>query len=167
MSRRQRRMLTVAVLVIGVAAAAALGFTAFRKNMMYFYTPSDLLSGDLPAGATLQLGGLVEQGSLQRGAGLEIRFVMADCTHQVPVVYDGVLPDLFREGQGVIATGHMGPDHVFVATRILAKHDENYMPPQVAKSLKTADGRHSCAPFKSVYQPAPDSVTARIERTSP
>jgi cytochrome c-type biogenesis protein CcmE len=161
MTKRRKRMVAVAILVLGVGTAAALGFTAFRKNMMYFYTPSDLLSGDLPARATIQLGGLVEPGSVQRGHGLDLRFVMADCHHQVPVVYDGVLPDLFREGQGVIATGHMGPDHVFVATRILAKHDENYMPPQVAKSLSAAHGTASCAPFKSVYQPAPDSVTVR------
>ncbi len=121
--------------------------------MMYFYTPSDLLSGKLAAGAALQLGGLVEKGSLKRGEGLNIEFVMSDCHNAVPVHYEGVLPDLFREGQGVIATGHVGPDGVFVASRILAKHDENYMPPQVAKSLTTADGKHSCAPFKSVYQP--------------
>lgn len=143
-------MLAVAALVVGVGVAAVLGFTAFRKNMMYFYTPTDLLSGQVPAGATLQLGGLVEKGSLKRGQGLDIAFTMADCTNEVPVRYSGVLPDLFREGQGVVATGHMGEDHVFVASQILAKHDENYMPPQVAKAVTGPDGKHSCAPFKSV-----------------
>ena len=143
-------MLAVAALVIGVGLAAALGFTAFRKNMMYFYTPSDLLSGKLAAGAALQLGGLVEKGSLKRGEGLDIQFVMSDCHNAVPVRYSGVLPDLFREGQGVIATGHMDGSNTFVASTILAKHDENYMPPNVAKAVGEVDGKHSCAPFKSV-----------------
>ncbi len=143
-------MVAVAALVLGVGLAAALGFTAFRKNMMYFYTPSDLLSGKLAAGAALQLGGLVEKGSLKRGAGLQIEFVMSDCHNAVPVRYEGVLPDLFREGQGVIATGHMDGSNTFVASTILAKHDENYMPPNVAKAVGNVDGKHSCAPFKSV-----------------
>ncbi len=151
MTKRQKRMAAVATLVIGVAAAAALGFTAFRKNMMYFYTPTDLAAGGLPAGAAVQLGGLVEKGSLHRGDGLKIEFSMADCQNRVRVRYDGVLPDLFREGQGAIATGSVGSDQVFVATRILAKHDENYMPPNMAKMGNTTGGVHACAPFKSVY----------------
>ena len=150
MTKRQKRVLAVAALVTGVGIAAGLGFTAFRKNMMYFYTPSDLIAGTVPAGANLQLGGLVEKGSLVRGEGLKIAFSVADCAQRVSVRYDGVVPDLFREGQGVVATGHMGESGVFVATRILAKHDENYMPPQVAEALKGKDGKHSCAPFKSV-----------------
>ncbi|MCK9192829.1 MAG: cytochrome c maturation protein CcmE [Nevskia sp.] len=150
MTKRQKRIYAVAGLVVGVGVAAALGFTAFRKNMMYFYTPSDLIAGDVPVGANLELGGLVEKGSLVRAEGLKIQFSVADCAKAVPVRYEGVVPDLFREGQGVVATGHMGDDHVFVATRILAKHDENYMPPRVAESLKSEDGKHSCAPFKSV-----------------
>ncbi len=150
MSKRQKRMAVVAALLIGVGLAAALGFTAFRKNMMYFYTPSDLLSGKVASGAALQLGGLVEKGSLKRGEGLEIEFTMSDCHNAVPVRYDGVLPDLFREGQGVVATGHMDQNKVFVASTILAKHDENYMPPNVAKATGNAPGQHSCEPFKSV-----------------
>jgi len=150
MTKRQKRMAAVAALVLGVGLAAALGFTAFRKNMMYFYTPSDLLSGKLAPGAALQLGGLVEKGSLKRGEGLAIEFVMSDCHNAVPVHYEGILPDLFREGQGVIATGHMDAQNVFVASTILAKHDENYMPPNVAKAVGEVDGKHSCAPFKSV-----------------
>jgi cytochrome c-type biogenesis protein CcmE len=143
-------MAAVAALVLGIGLAAALGFTAFRKNMMYFYTPSDLLSGKVAAGAALQLGGLVERGSVKRGDGLLIQFVMSDCHNAVPVRYEGVLPDLFREGQGVVATGHMDAGQVFVASTILAKHDENYMPPNVAKAVGEVDGKHSCAPFKSV-----------------
>ncbi|MBL6750476.1 MAG: cytochrome c maturation protein CcmE [Nevskia sp.] len=154
LTKRQKRMVAVAALVTGVSLAAALGVTAFRKNMMYFYTPSDLLSGTLPAGAALQLGGLVERGSLKHGEGLKIEFVMSDCKNAVPVRYDGVLPDLFREGQGVVATGHMEAGQVFVASTILAKHDENYMPPNVAKAVGNVDGKHSCAPFKSVTAPS-------------
>lgn len=150
MSKRQKRMFAVAALLVGVGLAAALGFTAFRKNMMYFYTPTDLLSGKVTEGAALQLGGLVEKGSLRRGEGLKIEFTMSDCNNAVPVRYEGVLPDLFREGQGVIATGHMADGNVFVASTILAKHDENYMPPNVAKAVGNVDGKHSCAPFKSV-----------------
>jgi len=149
-SKRHKRMGAVAALLVGIGLAAVLGFTAFRKNMMYFYTPSDLLSGQLAAGAALQLGGLVEKGSLKHGDGLNIDFVMSDCRNAVPVHYEGILPDLFREGQGVVATGHMSAGPVFVASTILAKHDENYMPPNVAKAVGTVDGKHSCAPFKSV-----------------
>ncbi len=152
MTKRNQRLLGVVALVIGVGVAAALGFTAFRKNMMYFYTPSDLLAGTVPVGASMQLGGLVEKGSLVRAGGLRVEFRVADCAKNIPVRYDGVLPDLFREGQGVVADGHLDADHVFVATRILAKHDENYMPPQVAEALKgdPDSGKHSCMPFKAV-----------------
>jgi len=149
-TKRQKRMVAVAALVLGVGLAAVLGFTAFRKNMMYFYTPSDLLSGKVAAGAALQLGGLVEKGSLRHGEGLNIEFIMSDCSNAVPVRYQGILPDLFREGQGVVATGHMDAGNAFVASTILAKHDENYMPPNVAKAVGNVDGKHSCAPFKSV-----------------
>lgn len=150
MTLRQKRMAAVAALVAGVGLAALLGATAFRKNMMYFYTPSDVLAGSVREGATVQLGGLVEKGTLVREDGLKVAFSVADCHHRIPVRYEGILPDLFREGQGVVATGRVGADHVFVASRILAKHDENYMPPNVADSLKTTDGKHTCEPFKSV-----------------
>ena len=136
MTKRQKRMAAVAALVIGVGLAAALGFTAFRKNMMYFYTPSDLLTGQLAPGAALQLGGLVERGSLKRGEGLKIEFTMSDCNNAVPVRYEGVLPDLFREGQGVVAEGALDSSGVFRADTVLAKHDETYMPREVADALK-------------------------------
>jgi cytochrome c-type biogenesis protein CcmE len=148
MTRRQKRMAAVAALVIGVGTATALGLVAFRKNVMYYMKPSELLAQNLPAGATIQLGGMVETGSLRRGDGLKIEFVATDCSARVPVRYEGVLPDLFREGQGVIATGHMDADHAFVASRILAKHDENYMPPDVAKSMNMASGHPTC-PLKA------------------
>lgn len=148
MTRRQNRMLAVSGLVLGVAVAAYLGFTAFSKNLMYFYTPSDIASGNAPENARLRLGGLVETGSVKRGEGLEVRFTLADCEQKVPVVFEGILPDLFREGQGIVATGHVEQGR-FRAEEVLAKHDENYMPPELADSLKSENG-HSCAPFKPV-----------------
>lgn len=164
MTRRQRRMAAVICLVIGVGAAAALAFTAFRKNMMYFYTPSDLANRDAPRSAVMDLGGLVEKGSVVKGQGLNIHFTMTDCTHQVPVAYDGVLPDLFREGQGVVATGHMDTNGTFVANRILAKHDSSYMPPNVARQVKAADmqGRKDCGDFKAVDSDAVKTASAAV-----
>lgn len=156
MTKRQQRMLAVGAIVLGIGAAAALGFTAFKKNMMYFQTPSDLIAGTAPAGAKLRLGGLVEKGSLKRGEGLTLNFRMADCSNVVNVRYNGILPDLFREGQGIVATGRLAADGVFLADEVLAKHDENYMPPDLAESLKTDSG-HSCAPFKSAMQSAMQS----------
>ena len=135
MTKRQQRMWAVGALVLGVGAAAALGFTAFRKNMMYFQTPSDLAAGKAPAGAKLRLGGLVEKGSVTRGDGLTVKFRMADCAGVVDVRYDGILPDLFREGQGIVAEGEMDANGVFQASRVLAKHDENFMSPEVKAAL--------------------------------
>jgi len=151
MTRRQRRMFGVAVLALGIGVAAALTLTAFRKNLMNFYTPTDLVAATMPAGSKMRLGGMVEVGSLKRGEGMRVEFKVADCVNRVAVRYDGLLPDLFREGQGIVATGELDQDRVFVASEVLAKHDENYMPPQVAESMKTPAG-HSCAPFKSVTQ---------------
>ena len=151
MTRRQQRMLGVAAIALGLAVAAALTLTAFRKNLMNFYTPTDLIASGTPAGAKLRLGGLVETGSVKRGEGLKVEFLLADCVNKVRVRYDGILPDLFREGQGIVTTGSLEADGAFKADEVLAKHDENYMPPQVAKSMQTEQG-HSCAPFKSVTQ---------------
>ena len=156
MTRRQRRIAALALLAIGVSAAAALTLTAFRKNLMNFYTPTDLAVHAVAPGTRLKLGGLVERGSVRKsGEGLRVDFVLADCEHKVGVRYEGVLPDLFREGQGVVANGVLDADGTFIAEEVLAKHDENYVPPQVAKSLKGGGPGHSCAPFKSVTQAAP------------
>jgi cytochrome c-type biogenesis protein CcmE len=144
-------MFAVGGLIAGLALASWLGFTAMRKNLMYFYTPSDVVSGKAPAHAKMRLGGLVERGSVARGKGLVISFILADCVQKVAVSYEGILPDLFREGQGIVATGHV-EDGRFVAEEVLAKHDENYMPPELASSLKT-DAGHSCMPFKPVEKP--------------
>ena len=149
MTKRQKRMAAVLLLLVGLSVAAVLVFTAFSKNMMYFQTPSDIAAGQLPEGARIRLGGLVEKGSVQRGDGLVVNFSVADCDANLPVRYEGILPDLFREGQGVVAMGHM-EGKTFVADEVLAKHDENYMPPELAEKLTTPDGKHSCAQFKSM-----------------
>jgi len=157
MTKRQRRMTAIALLLLGLGAATALGVTAFRKNLMYFQTPSDIAAGQVPAGAKVRLGGLVEKGSVTRGDGLIVNFTLADCEHQLAVRYSGILPDLFREGQGIVANGRLGPDGVFVADEVLAKHDENYMPPDLAEKLVTKDGKHSCGPFKPMKAGTRDS----------
>ncbi len=137
MTRRQRRMFLVAALVIGVGIATTLILKAFKENMLYFITPSEVVAGEAPHGKAFRLGGMVEKGSVKRKKGsLEVRFVLTDFAHKVPVVYNGILPDLFREGQGVVTSGKLGPNGEFVATEVLAKHDEKYMPPNVAEALK-------------------------------
>jgi cytochrome c-type biogenesis protein CcmE len=136
MTPRRKRLLAVIAIVAGVGAASALAMFAFRDNLLYFYSPSQVLEGDAPSGRTFRIGGMVTQGSVQRRPGtLEVRFVVTDFRHSVPVSYEGLLPDLFREGQGVIAHGRLNAAGEFVADEVLAKHDENYMPPEVAESL--------------------------------
>ncbi len=137
MTPRRKRLLIVLGILAGVGLAAALVFQAFRENMMLFYDPSQVIAGEAPAGRTFRLGGMVTDGSVTRDPGsLEVRFVVTDFRHSVPVSYTGVLPDLFREGQGIIAHGKLAANGLFVADEVLAKHDENYMPPEVADSLK-------------------------------
>ena len=137
MTPRRRRMALVALIVLGVGAAATFALTAFQDNLLYFYSPSDVTSGKAPKDRVFRVGGMVPEGSFTRAEGsLEAHFALTDYAHEVKVSYTGVLPDLFREGQGVIARGRMGPDGVFIAEEVLAKHDENYMPPEVADALK-------------------------------
>jgi cytochrome c-type biogenesis protein CcmE len=136
MTPRQKRMILVLGIVAGVSVAAWLGMQAFRANVMFFFDPSQIVAGEAPAGERFRLGGMVEKGSVVKTAGtLDIRFLVTDFKHTVPVKYSGILPDLFREGQGVVAHGRL-KDGTFVADEILAKHDEKYMPPEVARSLK-------------------------------
>jgi cytochrome c-type biogenesis protein CcmE len=136
MTPRQKRMTLVAGILAGVSVAAWLGARAFQSNLMLYYDPTDLAAKMPPAGERFRLGGMVEKGSLQSTAGtLDIRFLVTDYKHTVPVKYSGIVPDLFREGQGVVAHGRM-QGGTFVADEILAKHDEKYMPPEVAESLK-------------------------------
>jgi cytochrome c-type biogenesis protein CcmE len=136
MTPRRKRLLAVVAIVGGVAAATALAMLAFQDNLLYFYNPTQVVAGEAPSGRTFRIGGLVTQGSLQKTEGtLKIRFMVTDFKETIPVNYEGLLPDLFREGQGVIAHGRMADNGEFVADEVLAKHDENYMPPEVADSL--------------------------------
>jgi cytochrome c-type biogenesis protein CcmE len=139
MRPRRQRMVFVAVIVIGVAVAATLALTAFRENMLYFFSPSQISAGEAPAQRTVRVGGLVVAGSVKReGDGLTVVFDLTDTAETITVAYTGILPDLFREGQGIVAMGKIGGDGIFVAEEVLAKHDENYMPPEVHEALKTA-----------------------------
>ena len=136
MTRRQRRTAFL-VGALGVAAfAVVLLVTALGDNVLYFYSPSEAKARAVPPGRTINLGGLVEKGSIEKPGGLETRFKVTDGEAVVPVVYRQDLPDLFREGQGVVVTGAFRDDGTFDAANVLAKHDENYMPPEVARSLK-------------------------------
>lgn len=136
MTPRRKRLLAVIAIVGGVAAATALAMLAFQDNLLYFYNPTQVVAGEAPSGRTFRIGGLVTQGSLQKTEGtLKIRFMVTDFKESIPVNYEGLLPDLFREGQGVIAHGRLADNGEFVADEVLAKHDENYMPPEVADSL--------------------------------
>jgi len=137
MTPRRKRLWSVALMVCGVAAATAFALQAFQKNLLYFYNPNQVRSGEAPARGVFRVGGMVEKGSVRRPSGsLEVRFTLTDFAERVVVSYTGVLPDLFREGQGIIARGRLGPDGTFVAEEVLAKHDENYMPPEVKESLR-------------------------------
>ena len=123
--------------LVCLVAATALVLTAFEQNMLYFYTPTQIVAGEAPEGRRLRVGGLVEQGSVRRTPGsLEVRFDVTDLDRTITVAYAGVLPDLFREGQGVVAHGRLGSDGLFEADEVLARHDENYMPPEVAEMLE-------------------------------
>ena len=130
----------IAAIVAGVAAlgmATALVLTAFEKNLVFFFTPSQVAADEAPKGRTFRIGGMVLAGSVKR-EGVEVRFVVTDTAKSIPVVYRGALPDLFREGKGVVAQGQIGPDGVFQAREVLAKHDENYMPPEAAHAVQKA-----------------------------
>jgi cytochrome c-type biogenesis protein CcmE len=136
MKPRQQRMLAVGLAALGIAIAAGLTLRAFQDNMMFFVEISDVVAGNYPKERNFRIGGLVVNGSLAREEGsLDVHFDVTDTSCSVPVVYSGVLPDLFREGQGVVAHGRLGDDGVFVADKILAKHDEEYMAPEVADQM--------------------------------
>lgn len=145
-ARGQRLAMIVGGLLL-LAAAAALILNAFRSNMVFFFSPSQIAAGEGPRDKAFRLGGLVERGSLQRAAdGLQASFVLTDLAHRVPVVYRGALPDLFGEGQGAVAFGRLDGSGAFAAEEVLAKHDEQYMPPEVAASLKLAETNRKDAP---------------------
>jgi cytochrome c-type biogenesis protein CcmE len=139
MKARQKRLGFVVVGLLALGAITALVLNALEGNLSYFFSPTEVSEGKAPADHVFRLGGLVVAGSLERGnQDLSVRFLVTDKAHNVPVTYTGILPDLFMEGQGVIAQGRLGADGVFMADEVLAKHDETYMPPEVADALEKA-----------------------------
>ena len=138
MKARHKRFGIILAGLVGLSLAVWLVMNALDSNLSYFFSPTEVVQDKAPANHVFRLGGLVERGSLQRGQELTIRFSVSDNANRVEVAYTGILPDLFAEGQGVIAQGRMGADGVFVADEVLAKHDENYMPPEVASALEKA-----------------------------
>lgn len=141
---RHKRFTLIAVGLLLLGAAVTLVLNALNSNMAFFYTPTQVSQGEVPKDTNFRVGGLVENGSIKRADdGLTVHFVVTDTAKTVPVVYKGVLPDLFKEGKGAVVQGKIGTDGVFVATEVLAKHDENYMPPEAAEALKRAKGQMS------------------------
>jgi len=136
--RQRRRLMVVALIVVGVGVATALTLTAFQQNMLYFITPTEVKAGSLPTEKRFRIGGLVVEDSVER-SGVDVEFGLTDGNESVTVEYSGILPDLFREGQGIVALGVIRDGAVFHADEVLAKHDENYMPPEVADALKKAN----------------------------
>ncbi|MCO7597194.1 MULTISPECIES: cytochrome c maturation protein CcmE [Pseudomonas] len=135
--QRKKRLLLILGLMVGVAVAVGFALSALQQNINLFYTPTQIANGEAPLDTRIRAGGMVEQGSVQRSAdSLDVRFVVTDFNKSVPITYRGILPDLFREGQGIVALGKLNADGVVVADEVLAKHDEKYMPPEVTKALK-------------------------------
>ena len=151
MTKRHNRMMLVGLLVSGVFLAGYLGIKAFSENLLYFYTPSDIMTGKAPKDKSFRVGGLVEDGSVERN-GMLVKFSVTDNLESIEVFYEGILPDLFREGQGVVASGSIDKEcskawvgmkcsRTFNAAQVLAKHDENYMPPEVAAALESLEAK--------------------------
>ena len=158
MTRKQRRL---AVTVIGLAllgGATAMVLAAFSDNLVFFYSPTDLAEKKITPGQRVRIGGLVETQSLARGNGREVSFRVTDGKTDIAVSFDGVLPDLFREGQGVVAEGRLGPNGVFVASNVLAKHDEKYMPREVADALKKSGHWQEGGDTEALAGPPPARV---------
>jgi cytochrome c-type biogenesis protein CcmE len=137
MKPRHKRLAGIALGLAALGVAAALVLSAFEKNLVFFFTPSQVAANEAPQGRTFRIGGMVLEGSVKR-QGVDVHFVVTDTAKTIPVVYQGQLPDLFREGKGVVAQGELGPDGIFRARQVLAKHDENYMPPEAAEAVQRA-----------------------------
>lgn len=138
--RRQQRMALIAIVFSGVAVSAGLALKAFQENLLFFFSPTQVEAGEAPDSRNFRLGGMVVPGSITRNTGsMTINFVVTDYAHSIPVQYTGVLPDLFGEGQGVVVRGQLGETNNFFAEEVLAKHDENYMPPEVAEALAQSE----------------------------
>jgi cytochrome c-type biogenesis protein CcmE len=139
MKKRHKRIVFIVTSLAALGLATWLVLGAFRNNLVFFFSPTQVMAKEAPLGRTFRIGGLVENGSLKRDTdGLTIRFVMTDTANNLPVVYKGILPDLFKEGRGCVAQGKVGTDGIFYADQIMAKHDENYMPPEAARALDQA-----------------------------
>jgi cytochrome c-type biogenesis protein CcmE len=137
MKRRHKRIIFIVCCVSALGLAAWLVLAAFKNNLVFFFSPTQVAAKEAPVGRTFRIGGLVQDGSLKRdNDGLTLRFTVTDTANTIPVVYKGILPDLFKEGRGCVAQGRVGSDGVFYADQIMAKHDENYMPPEAAKALE-------------------------------
>ena len=155
MKPRHKRFVMVAAGVAALGIAAALVLSAFEKNLVFFYTPTQVAANEAPQGRSFRIGGLVAPGSVKRQPdGVTVHFVVTDTAKSMPVAYRGPLPDLFREGKGVVAQGKLGADGLFSASEVLAKHDENYMPPEAAEAVAKAHGGNPTA-SKTVVAPAP------------
>jgi cytochrome c-type biogenesis protein CcmE len=159
MTSRQKRFSLIGLGIVGVGIAAALVLNAFQSNLVFFYTPTQVANDEVPKGRSFRIGGMVEKGSLTReGDGLTVHFIVTDLAKRVPVTFKGILPDLFKEGKGAVAQGQLGTDGTFVASEILAKHDENYMPPEAAEALAKA---------KKTGAQSSNPLTVSPERTGP
>jgi cytochrome c-type biogenesis protein CcmE len=137
MKPRHRKLALIGIGLAGIGVATALVLNAFQNNLVFFFSPTQVAAKEAPTQKAFRIGGLVQQGSVKReDDGLTVRFVVTDLAHSMPVIYNGILPDLFKEGKGVVAQGKLGADGIFHADQVLAKHDENYMPPEAAEALK-------------------------------
>ena len=149
MKRRHKRIAFIAVGLAGLGLAAYLAASAFRNNLVFFFSPTQVAAKEAPVGRTFRIGGLVQEGTLKR-EGLNVQFTVTDTAASIPVVYNGILPDLFKEGRGCVAQGKIGTDGVFHAEQVLAKHDENYMPPEAGQALDKA--KHAREAAKTVVE---------------
>ena len=139
---RKKRLVLIVLMVAGIATGIGFALKSLDENIMFFFTPTEVAAGKAPQGRLFRMGGMVVNGSVRRpGEGLTVHFDLTDNESKVTVMYTGILPDLFREGQGIIANGQLDKDGAFVAQEVLAKHDENYMPPEVAEAMKKSGGK--------------------------
>ena len=160
MKPRHKKLILIVAGVSIFTVSGLLVLNAFRNNLVFFFSPSEILEGKAPTHGTFRVGGLVEKGSLKKSAdGLKVDFTVTDLQKSMTIHYEGILPDLFKEGQGVVAQGRFGKDRLFIADQVLAKHDENYMPPEVAKSLK----RPVATPENATPLPPPRPLGAKRE----
>lgn len=148
---RKKRLTLILLMIVGIGLAAFLASRALDENLMFFYEPSQIVAGEAPKEHPIRVGGLVVNGSIQRRSdGLTVAFDVTDNAEKITVEYTGILPDLFREGQGIVALGKLNDKNIFVASEVLAKHDENYMPPEVASALKNSHDKGTAAPTSSI-----------------